>query len=123
MTVVSDSYTAKDLIPITGYIHDRIGPNGRQLVEGFAFQVPGFEFFKTWVTPSLWRFAEGDWGVSHWETGYSIGQYEGVVGKTPEEAATKAAEFLKAKGVELCRQKLEGYGFSPSPTATVSEGS
>ena len=98
------------MIPLSGFIDNIREPGGKKLVDGFAFQVPGFEFLKTWATPAQDYFLDV-WIVSHWESGLSIGSQNGVSGLTPHEAAERAVTFLQEKGAERVKARLAEKGF------------
>jgi hypothetical protein len=100
-----------NMIPISGFIDHAHEPGHKKMVDGFAFQVPGFEFIKTWATPAQDSFFDS-WVVSHWESGLTIGTFSGVSGLTPQMAAERVVAFLQEKGVERVKARLAEKGFT-----------
>ena len=100
------------MIPLTGFIDCTSNPDGKVSVEGFAFQVPGFEFLHTWATPSIAPYTLGMWHVSHWESGLTIGSQHGVVADTSQKAARAVVKFLLSKGTQCVRERLHEKGFA-----------
>ena len=92
---------ALEWIPVRGFISTRNGPLE---VDGLAFQIPGFEFMHTWVTPLIDEELFLDYTVSQWETGLRIGGH----GRTEREAAVSAERLLRKKGIAVCAIVLDG---------------
>lgn len=95
------------LVPITGLIETIHGPIK---VEGFAFQVPGFEWFRTWATPQLAQSLvypprqTGRWVVSEWLTGKCVNGYW-LHESAPQEAAEAVAAWFQEVGVDEVRKR------------------
>lgn len=96
-------------VPLRGYVKS---PDGTIMVDGFAFQIPGFEYLHTWVTPFLgWTILgvpvahlTGELIVSHWESGLRISQMKTAPSK--EIAAELAANRVTSLGHEKVRAAL-----------------
>lgn len=95
------------MIRVTGRITDRYAPGGARKVRGYAFQVPGFEWFHTWATP----YDLGGWVATHWESGLSVGANEGVRGDRAKDIPAKVAAFLNAEGVKRVRCRMKELGW------------
>ena len=95
-------------IPLKGYIAVDTG-GGKLLVDGFAFEVPGFEYVHTWVTPSVIALSRNGallsplFSITQWESGLQIG-----AGGWPaiEHAARYCEQLLKSKGHEQTKAAL-----------------
>ena len=97
-------------IPLKGYIATGYG---KIEVDGFAFEIPGFEYVHTWVTPSFIATSRDGvllspkFSVTQWESGLQIGE-----GGWPaiEHAARYCEQLLKSKGHEQIRAALRLNG-------------
>ena len=90
-------------IPMNGYI--RLGYVSLSIrVDGWAFQIPGYEYLHTWVTPS--NYFRNAYVVSHWESGCCVSQ-AGTYSNTREGAADLAVNLIRGKGHKRVRAALD----------------
>jgi hypothetical protein len=85
--------------------------NGWDVVVGYAFEIPGREWFHCFAHKQADRLFGSDpytpgngWQVSHWETGFSIGPKSHA--DTKREAIVKTVAFLQSKTDEEIRAKV-----------------
>lgn len=92
-------------IPIRGFI--RRANLGPLQVDGWAFEIRGYEYVHTWVTPFQGQNRLFDsCVVSQWETGLCISNSY-THRDTKERAADSAARFIRSKGHEKMREILK----------------
>ena len=83
-----------------------------KLVEGFAFETPGWPEFHACVRfdrRDTW--CEKNWILDHYESGCSL-PYLGL--KSKEEAPAALAKLLESKGREKVAAALAKYGLPPA---------
>ena len=96
-------------IPITWFVNSNIDIDLRTKVSGWAFQVPGFEWFHLWVTPNI-NSSITTYCVSHWESGLTF-DYWHTRGNTKEECARLATRRLNERGPAKLRARLTELGY------------
>lgn len=92
-------------IALKGYIYNCQREDKREAVEGFAFEVPGFDWLHLWVTPSIDGFRPG-WLVSHWESGAAL-MDQAVT--NVEEAMQLAIEMVYERGEQKTREAIANW--------------